>query len=91
MMRRRRCKFQHYAKELGQRAGGQAQLFVEENVEAVGSHKYWSVTAVAKKGGKLEQWATFFVRLDGKEILVVDQVVGERMSLKDWRTRLAKK
>jgi hypothetical protein len=84
-------EFLQYAKNLGQRSSGraQAQVFVEEDTEDLGPNKYWQVTVVSNEDGSFKHWARFLVRLDGKEMLVVDLGVGEILSLKEWRTHVA--
>jgi hypothetical protein len=84
-------EFQQYAKKLAQQSGGtaKAQVFVDERVEVIGPSKYWAVAVTANESGKLQHWATFLVRLDAKEILVVDQEFGEMMSFKEWRIYVA--
>jgi hypothetical protein len=86
-------EFKQFAKSLAQRFGGKAQahVFVDEKFEMRGQNKYWSVTVLADNDNLQVHWATFLVRLDGKEVHVVDPGVGEMMSLRAWRTHLANK
>ena len=46
---------------------------------------YWSVTLYSDEGTHLHRWNTFYVSVDGDEILVDDVTGGEPVSLASWR------
>lgn len=66
----------------------QAQVSVEKNVEEIQNMKFWRVHGFVMRGDTPVQWVTFRVRLDGKEVDVLDPAVGEMITLQEWRQHL---
>ena len=49
--------------------------------------RYWAVDFYEDQPTHVHRWQTFFVRLDGKEILVDDPITGDYMDLQKWREK----
>jgi hypothetical protein len=56
----------------------------------VGGSCYWSVSVYANHPDRLELWQVFYVAIQGKRVLVQDQVSGEPVPLEAWRRAKAR-
>lgn len=59
----------------------------EEPVTLDNGQRYWSIGFFEDHPGYVHRWDTFMVRLDGKQIRVMDDLTDDLLTLKQWRTK----